>query len=178
RKSGERPRLTASGAPALENALALAVNNNVSIINRVADFPRAKAGNVALIDAAIKRGDIHHLANCEPKSVEPGYLVCDTVDGAGIRLKCDRIIARIGAAPPRRFVEACGVGFQNDSPTSYPVVSESYESKVPGLYIVGPLAGYPLIKHCLTQGYEVIEYIQGNAIPPADEPLIQEKLDH
>jgi CRP-like cAMP-binding protein/thioredoxin reductase/Fe-S-cluster-containing hydrogenase component 2 len=176
--TGEEIAVIGTGDAGLENALALAANNNVSIINRVADFPRAKAGNVSLTEAAIKRGDIQHLANCEPKAVEPGYLVLDTADGAGIRLKCDRLIARIGALPPRRFVESCGVVFPNDSPTAYPAVSETYESQIPGLYIVGALAGYPLIKHCLNQGYEVIEYIQGNPIPPADEPLIQEKLDH
>jgi CRP-like cAMP-binding protein/thioredoxin reductase/Fe-S-cluster-containing hydrogenase component 2 len=174
---GEEIAVIGTGDAGLENALALAVNNNVSIVNRVADFPRAKAGNVALIDAAIKRGDIQHLANCEPKGIEPGFLVLDTADGAGVHVKCDRVIARIGALPPRRFVESCGVVFPNDSPTAYPAVSETYESQVPGLYIVGALAGYPLIKHCLNQGYEVIEYIQGNPIAPADEPLIQGKLD-
>jgi CRP-like cAMP-binding protein/thioredoxin reductase/Fe-S-cluster-containing hydrogenase component 2 len=174
---GEEIVVIGTGDAGLENALALAVNNNVSVINRVADFPRAKSGNVALIEAAIKSGDVHHFANCEPKAIEPGCLVLDTADGAGVRLNCDRIIARIGALPPRRFVESCGVVFPNDSPTAYPAVSETYESQIPGLYIVGALAGYPLIKHCLNQGYEVIEYILGNPIPPADEPLIQAKLD-
>src|SRR5436305_15218589 len=58
-----------------------------------------------------------------------------------------------------------------------PEVSDTYESQVPGLYIIGALAGYPLIKNCLNQGYEAVEYILGNNIPPADEPLIQEKLN-
>jgi CRP-like cAMP-binding protein/Fe-S-cluster-containing dehydrogenase component len=43
--------------------------------------------------------------------------------------------------------------------------------------VIGALAGYPLIKHCLNQGYEVVEYILGNMIPPADEPLLQGKID-
>ncbi len=89
----------------------------------------------------------------------------------------NRIIARIGALPPRKFVESCGIKFPSDSPTAYPPVSDTYESQVPGLYIIGALAGYPLIKHCLNQGYEVIEYILGNNIPPADEPLLQGMID-
>ena len=172
---GEEIVVIGTGDAGIENALALAANNRVSIVNRTADFPRAKTGNVELIEAAIKRDDVIHLANSEPTRVEPGFLVLDTADGAA-RVACDRIIARIGALPPRKFVEACGVSFPNDSPTSYPPVSETYESCVPGLYIVGALAGYPLIKHCLNQGYEVIEYILGSSLAPADEVLLEEKI--
>ena len=67
--------------------------------------------------------------------------------------------------------------FASDSPTAFPPVSDTYQSQVEGLYVIGALAGYPLIKHCLNQGYEVVEYILGNNIAPADEPLIQAKLD-
>ncbi len=174
---GEEIVVIGTGDAGLENALALAANNRVSLVNRVADFPRAKGGNIALIDAAIKRGDIEHLVNCEPKQIEPGVLLVETADGAA-RIACDRIIARIGALPPRRFVEACGVKFPNEGSSAFPVLSDTYESSVPGLYVIGALAGYPLIKHCLNQGYEVIEYVLGNQIAPADEPLIQAKLDH
>ena len=174
---GEEIVVIGVGDAGLENALALAVNNNVSIINTGPDFPRAKAGNVALIEAAIKRGDVQHFMNSKTAAVEPGTLVIETPDGAA-RVPCDRIIARIGAQPPRRFVESCGIQFASADATAFPVVSETYESQVPGLYIIGALAGYPLIKHCLNQGYEVVEYIDGNPIPPADEPLLQEKLDH
>ena len=173
---GEEIIVIGTGDAGIENALALSANNNVTIINRVADYPYAKPANAALIQAAINKGNITAFVNSEPKAVEPGILVLDTADGEA-RVKCDRIIARIGALPPRKFVESCGIHFPSDSPTAYPVVSETYESEVPGLYIVGALAGYPLIKHCLNQGYEVVEYILGNHIPPADEPLIQGKLD-
>ena len=37
-----------------------------------------------------------------------------------------------------------------------PELSETYESNVPGLYIVGALGGYPLIKQAMNQGYEVV----------------------
>src|SRR5439155_22702426 len=93
---GEEIVVIGTGDAGLENALALAVNNSVSIINRVADFPRAKAGNIALTEAAIKRGDIHHFINSEPKQIEDGCLVLETADGMA-KVDCNRIIARIGA---------------------------------------------------------------------------------
>jgi CRP-like cAMP-binding protein/thioredoxin reductase len=172
---GEEIVVIGTGDAGLENALALTANNRVSIVNRRADFPLAKPANVELVEAAIERGDILHLSNSEPKEIEPGFLVVETADGEA-RVPSDRIIARIGALPPRRFVESCGVAFPSDSPTAFPPVSEIYESNVAGLYIIGAVAGYPLIKHCLNQGYEVIEYILGNSIAPADEPLIEAKI--
>src|SRR5712691_35775 len=66
---GEEIVVIGTGDAGLENALALATNNRVSIVNRTADFPRAKAGNVDLVEAAIKRGDIVHLSNAEPKEI-------------------------------------------------------------------------------------------------------------
>ena len=53
----------------------------------------------------------------------------------------DRVIARLGAMPPRKFVEGCGVQFPSKDPNSVPAVSPTYESNVPGLYIIGALAG-------------------------------------
>ena len=173
---GEEIIVIGTGDAGIENALALATNNNVSIINRVADYPYAKPANAALVQGMINKGGMSAYVNSEPKGVEQGCLVLDTADGEA-RVKCDRIIARIGALPPRKFVESCGIKFPSDSPTAYPPVSDTYESQVPGLYIIGALAGYPLIKHCLNQGYEVIEYILGNNIPPADEPLLQAMID-
>jgi CRP-like cAMP-binding protein/thioredoxin reductase/ferredoxin-like protein FixX len=173
---GEEIIVIGTGDAGIENAMALSANNNVTIINRTADFPYAKPANAALIQGAINKGNILAFSNSEPKRLEPGFLILDTAEGEA-RVKCDRIIARIGALPPRKFVESCGIKFPSDSPTAYPTVSETYESEIPGLYIIGALAGYPLIKHCMNQGYEVVEYILGNRIPPADEPLIQDKID-
>jgi CRP-like cAMP-binding protein/Fe-S-cluster-containing hydrogenase component 2 len=48
---------------------------------------------------------------------------------------------------------------------------------VPGLYILGALIGYPLIKQAINQGYEVIEHIRGVEVEPADQPLLEERFD-
>ncbi len=47
---------------------------------------------------------------------------------------------------------------------------------MPGLYIIGALGGYPLIKQAMNQGYEVVEYILGRTVEPADEPLLRDEV--
>ena len=86
------------------------------------------------------------------------------------------IIARLGAIPPRGFVESCGVRFPSDDPTTLPELTGQYESNVPGLYIIGALGGYPLIKQAMNQGYEVAEYIAGNDILPADHEVLAAEI--
>jgi CRP-like cAMP-binding protein/thioredoxin reductase/ferredoxin-like protein FixX len=178
---GEEILIIGVGDAGIENALGLAPNNMVSVVNTNDDFPRAKPANQALIQNAIKKGDepggIHHITKVKVKEIQPGKMLLEDADGSIVEAACDRVIARIGAQPPRRFLESCGIEFTSTAMNAIPEVSDTYESQVQGLYIIGALAGYPLIKNCLNQGYEAVEYILGNNIPPADEPLIQEKLN-
>src|SRR5271170_1273187 len=78
---GEEIIVIGTGDAGIENALALSANNNVTIINRVADYPYAKPANAALIQGAINKGGITAFVNAEPKAVEDGCLVLDTADG-------------------------------------------------------------------------------------------------
>jgi thioredoxin reductase/CRP-like cAMP-binding protein/Fe-S-cluster-containing hydrogenase component 2 len=172
---GENIVVIGAGDAAIENAVALSRQNNVYIINRRDEFARAKDGNRNLIEAAIESGDITCYYNADPKSVSPGKLTLTVADGEA-EVECDRIIARLGAIAPRKFVESCGIEFPSSDPAALPELSPQYESNVPGLYIVGALAGFPLIKQAMNQGYEVVEFILGNQIKPADEPLLEEKF--
>ena len=95
--------------------------------------------------------------------------VVNTASGKA-QILIDRVIARLGATAPRSFVEACGVTFPNKDPASVPAISSQYESNVKGLYIVGALGGYPLIKQAMNQGYEVVEYILGEKVPAQTIP--------
>jgi len=164
-----------TGDAGIENALALADRNAVSIVNRSEEFARAKPGNRALIETAIKTGKIRHCASSTVQRIEPGCIWLDTPDGEQ-RVDADLILGRLGADPPRTFLEAIGITFPSSDRGAVPHVSETYESNVPGVYLVGAIAGYPLIKHCINQGYEVVEYILGNHVEPADEPLLREKF--
>jgi CRP-like cAMP-binding protein/thioredoxin reductase/Fe-S-cluster-containing hydrogenase component 2 len=89
---------------------------------------------------------------------------------------CHRIIARLGAIPPRKLVEAFGVRFSSPDASALPLLSPTYESSVPGLYVVGALGGYPLIKQAMNQGYEAVEALCGRVVVPADQPLLEKKF--
>ncbi len=162
-----------AGDAGIENAVALAKQNEVIIVNRQDEFARIKDGNLSLIMTSIEKGVLSCIYSAEVASLSPGAITLATPDGE-LEVKCDRIIARLGAIAPRKFVEACGIEFPSASRTALPEVSSTYESNVPGLYIIGALGGYPLIKQAMNQGYEVIEFILGNDIKPADEPLLEE----
>ncbi len=169
-----------SGDAGIENALGLAADpeqgNVVSIMNRSAEFARAKAANVDLLMEAKDLGRVNLLTETTPVRVMPGFLLMETRDGEQ-KVRCDRIIARMGSSPPRKFVEACGIQFTSEDKDAYPALSPQFESSVPGIYVIGALAGYPLIKHCMNQGYDAVEFINGNTeLKPADEPILEKKF--
>jgi cGMP-dependent protein kinase 2 len=193
-----------AGDAGIENALGLAADpeqrNTVTIINRSAEFSTAKDANIKALLAAKDLGRIQILTESTTNRLEPDHIVFDTRDGE-LRIRCDRVIARMGSAPPRAFVEACcaefievedtrnpgrmskgvkpgtGVQFTSADRVSYPKLSPVFESTVPGIFVIGALAGYPLIKHCMNQGYDVVEFINGNTdLKPADEPILEKKF--
>lgn len=172
---GETVVVVGAGDAAIENAIALAQYNTVVMVNRAAEFARAKQGNLERVTKAIAAGRIECYFNTVPVAVDSESITLRTGDGEA-RIRCDRVIARLGASPPRRFVESCGVIFPSPDPAALPEVSASYETNISGLYIIGALGGYPLIKQALNQGYEVVEHILGHEVRPADEPVLREKF--
>lgn len=180
--SGETIVVVGAGDAGIENALALAENNRVILINRVDEFPRVKQGNIDLVLAAVRDGKMECRYSTSAIKVDaaetegrPLCFVAKTPKGEE-NIACNRVIARLGAIPPRKLVESFGIKFPSADMESVPQVSATYESNVPGLYIIGALGGYPLIKQAMNQGYEVVEYIRGNMVEPADEPLLKDKF--
>jgi CRP-like cAMP-binding protein/thioredoxin reductase/Pyruvate/2-oxoacid:ferredoxin oxidoreductase delta subunit len=170
------------GDTGVENALALTTRNQVIVLNRAEDFSNCKESNLTQLTEARQRGALDWLLETRPQSVEqnskgefPITLFADTPKGVE-RIPCHRIIARLGALPSRPLLESFGVAFPTADLAALPVLSSRYESNVPGLYIIGALAGYPLIKQGINQGYEVIEHILGNPVEAADTALLREKF--
>lgn len=170
-----------AGDAAIENAVALSGHNRVTIVNRRDEFARAKEGNIQLVEGAIESGALA----CEYSASPVSMTINDDSNSGEIVLACpdgdkpfavNRIIARLGAVPQRALVESFGVEFPNPAADALPTLSSTYESSVPGLYIIGALAGYPLIKQAMNQGFEVVETILGNDVLPADHDLIAAKI--
>ncbi len=172
-----------AGDAAIENAIGLAEQNRVVMINRNEEFARCKEGNLTLVLAAIKDGKVECRYGSSPTSVEltgadpPLKISIKTPDGPDI-IEAHRVIARLGATPPRKLVEGFGIKFPRPDPTAIPELTDKYESNVPGIYINGALGGYPLIKQAMNQGYETVEYALGKFIEPADEPLLLAKFQN
>ena len=173
-----------AGDSAIENALALAPHNDVHIVNRRSEFSRAKAGNLNAVLMAINSPDTS--LDCHYESAvtaielpgspgSQGKLVLTTPQGER-SIDCDLIIARLGSSPPRAFLEKCGLTLASESENALPDLDRQYQSNVPGLYVVGQLSGYPLIKQAMNQGQDVVDFIAGNVILPADHSLITNRL--
>ena len=179
--SDETILVVGAGDSAIENALALTEQNTVWIINRGKEFSRAKDANLNAVLVGVNDPRRRLNVSYETKisqiaksatGTPPLSVTLQTPTGEQI-LECHRIIARLGAEPPRRFVESLGVKFPSERREAIPALSQRYESNVTGIYIIGSLAGYPLIKQAMNQGHDVVEFINGNLIKPADYTLLQ-----
>jgi len=157
----------------------------VIIVNRGEGFPRARDSNALRIGKAIEGKAVRceygaAVLRVEDVTTAAGERTACRVaikTGAGeVAHLCHRIITRLGAVAPRQFIEPIGVRYVAADADALPELSPRYETSVPGLYMIGALAGYPLIKQALNQGYEVIEHLSGHAVEPADSAILASKL--
>ena len=105
----EHITVVGAGDAGIENALGLAADpeqrNVVSIVNRSADFSRAKDANVKALTAAAEEGRVTIFTETSTNRIEADHIVLDTRDGE-LRIPCNRIIARMGSAPPAALSKA------------------------------------------------------------------------
>ncbi|WP_397572537.1 cyclic nucleotide-binding domain-containing protein [Silanimonas sp.] len=187
---GETVIVVGAGDAGIENAMGLIAKNTVHLMNRQEEFTVCKDANRDAIQAQERAGKVRiwhsaFAARVDPPPADPKLapgakppLMSFVFNGkvGEQSIPCHRIIVRAGAIPPRKLVEGFGVQFPNEDPSAIPVLSETYESNVPGLFVVGALGGYPLIKQAMNQGHEVVDTINGDVVEPVDEPLLRDRL--
>ncbi|MEL6414712.1 MAG: NAD(P)-binding domain-containing protein [Pseudomonadota bacterium] len=171
-----------TGDAGIENAMGLATDaalgNTVTILNRGTDFAKAKIKNATDLQTAGDEGQLRIAYRTSPAEVRDGEMVVETETGQEV-IPVDMIIARIGSQPPRKFIESMGIEFTSEDRSAFPILSDTFETTKEGIYVIGALAGYPLIKHCMNQGYDVIESLHtGASVKPADEPLLEKVFEN
>ena len=117
------------------------------------------------------------MTEAAPQEIKGGIVRIEGRDGE-LNVPADRLIARLGSAPPRKLLESFGIEFTGNEKEALPKISARFESNITGMYVVGAIAGYPLIKNCINQGFDAIEYINGNLdLASVDEPLLAAKFE-
>jgi CRP-like cAMP-binding protein/Fe-S-cluster-containing hydrogenase component 2/thioredoxin reductase len=170
------------GDAGVENALALKQKNHVILINKQEDFEKCCDENNGNIISAISKKEIQCRLDTTVSTIQategesfPLTVVANTPQGIEI-IACNRVIARLGAEPPRDLLKRFGIQFQNNDEAALPLLKSSAESSISGMYVIGALAGYPLIKQAINQGYDVVERIMGRPIESLDDIALKEKL--
>lgn len=166
-----------AGDSALEVALSLTERNRVHLIVRGSEIVRAKESLERKALAAAAGGLLHiHFRTTVSRVLE------ETVElegpGGQLAVAADQVILKIGADPPRALLEGWGVTFTSPARDALPVTDQSYQTAVPGLYLIGAAGGSDLIKLGINQGYEVVEYILERPVDPADEEVLRARLPH
>ncbi len=172
---GQDILVVGAGDSAAEVALALSDHNRVSIVNRKAELYRMNESLRNQIEQKCDRDEMTLFSSADVKLVEDGSATLSLPTGDTV-VKADHIFVKIGAEVPRRFLESCGVAFPSDSPSALPEISDTYQTNVPGLYLIGSVTGKDLVKHAMNQGWEVVEHILGREVTPVDEDLLRERL--
>jgi putative YpdA family bacillithiol system oxidoreductase len=168
--------MVGAGDAAIEGVLALCEKNRIYVTNRSMEFYRLKDALDRQITEKVRAKKVVAYHSATIDRFEPGYTIVSVPEGV-VKVKTDLVVIRIGASLPRRFLEKCGVTFTSQDPSALPILSEHYESSIPGLYLIGAVAGYNLIKQGINQGYEVVEHILGRQVELVEAPLLREKLN-
>ena len=164
-----------AGDAAIEGVLALCEKNRVSVVNRNAEFYRLKDALDREINKRVASGQVTAFHSAAVERVEEGHTYLKLPDRT-VKVKADLVVVRIGAEIPRKFLDTIGIAFTSADPTAPPQLTERYETTIPGLFMIGAVAGYNLIKQGMNQGHDVVAHLAGRPVEPVDEPLLKEKL--
>ena len=129
-----------AGDAAIEGVLALCEKNRVSVVNRNAEFYRLKDALDREINKRVASGQVTAFHSAAVERVEEGHTYLKLPDRT-VKVKADLVVVRIGAEIPRKFLDTIGIAFTSADPTAPPQLTERYETTIPGLFMIGAVAG-------------------------------------
>lgn len=126
-----------SGSSAAEVALELwRAGSRVAVVMRSEQF-HTKYWVEPDIENRIKEGSIVAYRGADVVEIRPDDIVVKDVHGAIVTVPNDFVLAMTGYEPDTALLERMGVDV--DHGTKKPVLTEAFESTVPGLYVAGTL---------------------------------------
>ena len=171
---GEDILMVGAGDAAIEGVLALCEKNRVAVVNRSPEFFRLKDALFRDITQKVEMKQVTALHSAAVERIEEGHAYIKMPEQT-VKVKADLVFVRIGAEIPRPFLERVGVQFASQKPETPPLLAKHFETSIPGLFLIGAVAGYGLIKQGMNQGYDVVEHLLGHKIEPVEERIIRDE---
>ncbi len=145
------------GDSAIEYAVELSDQNEVSICYRRTNFERANPTNQNDIAKAIESGCVRALLNTEITELESEEGSIKVVYKDGTSELFDRLIYAIGGTTPSGFLSGSGICEEDGKP----VHNENYETNIKGLFVAGDITQESggSIALGLNHGFAIANYI-------------------
>lgn len=157
--SGEKILVVGGGNSAIEYALALSENNDVSISYRQDSFTRLNEQNLADITEAGKNGKVklkmgNHIASLEKSENDDIKVTFRSGEVAYF----DRLIYAIGGVLPVDFLHNSHIAVDDKN---VPIIDENYQTNIKNLYLAGDLItknGASIVV-AMNDAYKIISHI-------------------
>jgi len=145
------------GDSAVEYALELSKNNNVTICYRRETFRRANPINEKNINEALKENRLKALLGVNIKALEDENSKVKVIFEEIDSLLFDRVIYAIGGTTPSGFLASSGIKEEDGKP----IHDENYQTNIKGLFVAGDITQERggSIALGLNQGYKIAKYI-------------------
>ena len=159
---GEKILVVGGGDSAVEYAVDLSENNNVSICYRRETFRRANPTNQTNIKEVLDNGKVKPILGINIHALEDDGGNVKVVFSEGEAQTYDRVIYAIGGTTPSAFLASSGI----EEADGKPVHDENYETNIKGLFVAGDITQESggSIALGLNHGYAIACYIQGTCI--------------
>ena len=181
--------MVGAGDAGIEGVLALCEKNRVAVVNRTPEFFRLKDALFKDVTQKVEMKRVTALYNAEVQRIDNEYAYISIFEPTSatakrdpkalpkevVKVKADLVFVRIGAEIPRPFLERIGVQFASQDSKAPPLLTKHHETNIPGLFLIGAVAGSDLIKQGMNQGYDVVEHLLGHEIEAVEEPIIRDE---
>jgi putative YpdA family bacillithiol system oxidoreductase len=117
------------------------------------------------LERAASKGRIRIIPSSEVKEILPYSVILQIAGnrpGEIVEIECDHIFALIGADPDTKLLEQAGVEIAPDGRPVYG--ADTYETNIPGLYVVGHITRELHMKNAIEIGRRVIDLIASSII--------------